>query len=61
MSQGNNLDEPRSEEDLNEIPEGEPGNSPVPWHFKAFLVVTVIYLIYRAYQGTEWIIHHVRI
>ncbi len=61
MSHANYLDEPESEEDSSEIPEGEPGNSPVPWHFKAFLVVTVIYLIYRTYQGTEWIIHHFRL
>ncbi len=28
------------------------------WHFKAFVVITVVYLIYRSYQGIEWLIHH---
>lgn len=30
-----------------------------PWHFKVLLVGTVIYLGWRAYQGIEWLIHHV--
>ncbi len=30
-----------------------------PWHFKFIVVGTVIYLGYRAFQGIEWLIHHV--
>ena len=30
-----------------------------PWHFKLLMVALVIYLGYRAFQGVEWVIHHV--
>ncbi|HUY63079.1 MAG TPA: hypothetical protein VMV14_01025 [Acidimicrobiales bacterium] len=30
----------------------------VPWHFKAMIVITIIYLGYRAYQGIGWLVHH---
>jgi uncharacterized paraquat-inducible protein A len=30
----------------------------VPWHFKAMIGVTVVYLGYRAYQGITWLVHH---
>ena len=29
-----------------------------PWHFKLLMVALVIYLGYRAFQGVEWVIHH---
>jgi hypothetical protein len=29
-----------------------------PWHFKALLGGIVVYLGYRAYQGVEWLLHH---
>jgi hypothetical protein len=29
-----------------------------PWHFKLLMVSLVIYLGYRAFQGVEWVIHH---
>jgi len=31
---------------------------PVPWYFKAMIVVTVVYLGYRIYQGVGWLAHH---
>jgi hypothetical protein len=31
---------------------------PVPWYFRAMIVVTVLYLGYRTYQGVDWLIHH---
>jgi hypothetical protein len=30
---------------------------PTPWHFKLMLLGLVLYLIYRAYQLVEWLIH----
>ncbi|MHB1487711.1 MAG: hypothetical protein ACYCS7_10035 [Acidimicrobiales bacterium] len=30
----------------------------VPWHFKLVIVATTIYLAYRAFQGFEWLAHH---
>jgi hypothetical protein len=30
-----------------------------PWHFKLLLVALAIYLSYRAFQGVEWLTHHV--
>jgi hypothetical protein len=30
-----------------------------PWHFKLLLAALVIYLGYRAFQGVEWVVHHV--
>ena len=35
---------------------GEPPK--VPWHFKLLIVATVVYLAYRAWQGIDWLIHH---
>ena len=32
---------------------------PVPWHLKLLLVATVVYLGWRAYQGVEWVVHHI--
>ena len=29
-----------------------------PWHFKLLLGGIVVYLGYRAYQGVEWLAHH---
>jgi hypothetical protein len=29
-----------------------------PWHFKVLLGGTAVYLGYRAYQGVEWVVHH---
>jgi hypothetical protein len=29
-----------------------------PWHFKVLLAGTAVYLGYRAYQGVEWLAHH---
>jgi uncharacterized paraquat-inducible protein A len=31
---------------------------PFPWYFKFLGVATVIYLIWRAYQGINWLAHH---
>lgn len=30
-----------------------------PWHFKLLMVALTIYLGYRAFQGVEWVVHHV--
>lgn len=30
----------------------------VPWHFKLVIVATTIYLAYRAFQGFEFLAHH---
>lgn len=27
-----------------------------PWHFKLLLVATVIYLVWRGWQGIEWLL-----
>lgn len=40
-----------------EIVEGS--RRPVPWYFKFMIVATVVYLMYRTYQGITWLIHHV--
>lgn len=38
---------------------GEPvGPRRVPWKFRLMIGATVIYLGYRAYQGIEWVAHH---
>ncbi len=29
-----------------------------PWHFKVLLGGITVYLGYRAYQGVEWLAHH---
>jgi len=31
---------------------------PVPWYFKFMGAATVVYLGWRAYQGIEWLFHH---
>jgi hypothetical protein len=35
---------------------GEPPK--VPWHFKLLLVAVVVYLGFRAWQGIDWLVHH---
>jgi uncharacterized paraquat-inducible protein A len=30
-----------------------------PWYFKFMLAASVIYLLYRAFQGVTWVVHHV--
>ena len=30
-----------------------------PWHFKLLLAAFVVYLGYRAWQGIEWLVHHI--
>jgi hypothetical protein len=30
----------------------------VPWHFKLLVVAVVLYLGLRAWQGIDWLIHH---
>ncbi len=30
----------------------------ITWKFRLFLVATVIYLGWRAYQGISWLAHH---
>lgn len=32
---------------------------PIPWYWKLLIVVTIIYLGWRTYQGVTWLIHHV--
>ena len=34
------------------------GSQRVPWHFKLFVVATVFYLGFRAYQGVDWVWRH---
>jgi hypothetical protein len=29
------------------------------WYVKVLVVITVIYLGYRTYQGVTWLVHHV--
>jgi hypothetical protein len=29
-----------------------------PWHFKALIGLTVVYLGWRLVQGLEWVAHH---
>jgi hypothetical protein len=31
----------------------------IPWPFKIMIVITIIYLGYRAFQGVTWVVHHV--
>jgi hypothetical protein len=34
------------------------GHAPAaPWHFKALIFATVIYLAWRGIQGIEWVVH----
>jgi DNA-directed RNA polymerase subunit RPC12/RpoP len=30
----------------------------IPWHFKAMIGATAVYLAWRAYQGIGWLVHH---
>lgn len=30
-----------------------------PWHFKALIGITAVYLGYRAMQGIFWVAHHI--
>jgi hypothetical protein len=39
-------------------PDTEEPLDPVPWHFKLMLSALAIYLGYRAFQGVEWVVHH---
>ncbi len=31
----------------------------VPWHFKFVIAASTVYLGYRAFQGIEWVVHHI--
>ncbi len=33
-------------------------DDPTPWHFKVLVGVLTIYLSYRAFQGIDWVAHH---
>jgi hypothetical protein len=35
---------------------GQPAKT--PWHFKLLMAGVALYLGFRAYQGVEWVIHH---
>jgi len=38
---------------------GEPlARRQVPWYFKAMIAATGVYLVWRAYQGVDWLVHH---
>jgi hypothetical protein len=38
---------------------GEPiGRRHVPWYFKLMLAGTGVYVVWRAYQGISWVVHH---
>jgi hypothetical protein len=30
----------------------------IPWHFKLMIAATGVYLVWRAYQGIGWLVHH---
>lgn len=30
----------------------------IPWHFKAMIAATGVYLAWRVYQGIGWLVHH---
>jgi len=30
----------------------------IPWHFKAMIGATAVYLAWRVYQGIGWLVHH---
>jgi len=34
------------------------GRRTVPWHLKAMIAITAVYLGWRAFQGITWLIHH---
>lgn len=31
---------------------------PISWKFRLLIVATVVYLIWRAVQGVQWLTHH---
>jgi hypothetical protein len=31
---------------------------PIPWHVKLLAGAVAVYLGWRAYQGIEWLVHH---
>jgi hypothetical protein len=35
----------------------EPAREPIPWRWRFFIVVTIIYVIWRIYQLVSWLIH----
>jgi len=37
--------------------EGLP-RAPLTWRFRLLIVITIIYLGWRAYQGVTWLMHH---
>ncbi|MDQ4097885.1 MAG: hypothetical protein M3144_08475 [Actinomycetota bacterium] len=52
---------PTGLEENGECPEcgrviGDPPKA--PWHFKLLVVAVVLYLGLRAWQGIDWLIHH---
>lgn len=47
---GRVVGEPRGEE--------QPAGG-APWHFKALIAVTAVYLSYRLFQGIVWVGHHI--
>ena len=34
------------------------GRRHVPWYFKVMVAGTGVYLVWRAYQGITWLVHH---
>jgi hypothetical protein len=34
------------------------GRRRIPWYFKAMFAATGVYLVWRAYQGIGWLVHH---
>jgi uncharacterized paraquat-inducible protein A len=36
----------------------DPAPRRIPWYFKFLVLATVVYLGWRAYQGVDWVIHH---
>jgi len=38
------------------LAEGE--QQAIPWRFRLLIVASIVYLLWRAYQGIHWLIHH---
>jgi predicted RNA-binding protein with PUA domain len=36
----------------------EQTREPIPWRWRFFIVVTIIYVIWRIYQLVSWLSHH---
>jgi len=36
----------------------EETREPIPWRWRFFIVVTIIYVIWRIYQLVSWLSHH---